>query len=220
MPSRMLAGFGLLLALLLIDLVVVIGVGEPSAVSRATQLVVAGATLALAGFGSRVSGRLSWTVTLVAAIVVVLGIFVLTTGLDEHVPGATEIAAAGLYGIGALACSARVLRQERVSLETILGALSVYLLLAFAFGAVFSAIQAITGEPFFTQLDGPAGVADFLYFSLVTLTTLGYGDLTSGLSAGRAASALEAVVGQLFLATFVARTVGAFATVRRSGGDT
>jgi hypothetical protein len=217
-PNAALAGFGVLLSLLLVDLVVVIGLGGSSALTRTTQLVVAGVTLALAGFGSRLTTRASWAAIVVAATGIVLGLFLLTAGFDDEIPAATDIAAGCLYLFGALACSYRVLRQERVTLETVLGALSVYLLLAFAFGACFSAIQTVSGDPFFAQVDGPAGISDFLYFSLTTLTTLGYGDLTSALSAGRAVSALEALVGQLFLATFVARSVGAFQRERSGRG--
>ena len=50
--------------------------------------------------------------------------------------------------------------------------------------------------------------SDFLYFSVVTLTTLGYGDFVSAGSVGRGLSALEALTGQIFLGTVVARFVG------------
>ena len=62
----------------------------------------------------------------------------------------------------------------------------------------------------------------FQYFSFTTLTTLGYGDFTAAQDSGRAVAVLEAMVGQMFLATLVARLVAGFrwsdrAAARHSG---
>ena len=56
----------------------------------------------------------------------------------------------------------------------------------------------------------PANTQTFQYFSFVTLTTLGYGDFTAAQSGGRAIAVLEAMTGQVFLATLVARLVTAY----------
>lgn len=55
-----------------------------------------------------------------------------------------------------------------------------------------------------------ASTQTFQYFSFTTLTTLGYGDFTAAGNAGRAVAVLEALTGQVFLATLVARLVAAF----------
>jgi hypothetical protein len=52
--------------------------------------------------------------------------------------------------------------------------------------------------------------SDFQYFSFTTLTTLGYGDFTAAGSGGRAVAMLEAMTGQIFLATLVAKLVASF----------
>ena len=62
----------------------------------------------------------------------------------------------------------------------------------------------------------------FQYFSFTTLTTLGYGDFTAAGDGGRAVAVLEAIIGQMFLATLVARLVAGFrwsdrAAARRAG---
>ena len=68
--------------------------------------------------------------------------------------------------------------------------------------------------PFFT--DGqPVNAQTLQYFSFTTLTTLGYGDFTAAGSLGRALAVLEAMAGQIFLATLVARLVSAYGTTRR-----
>src|ERR1700748_3722918 len=56
----------------------------------------------------------------------------------------------------------------------------------------------------------PANTQTFEYFCFVTLTTLGYGDFTAAQSGGRAIAVLEAMSGQVFLATLVARLVSAY----------
>ncbi len=61
----------------------------------------------------------------------------------------------------------------------------------------------------------PGNTQTFQYFSFTTLTTLGYGDFTAMDSSGRAVAVLEALTGQVFLATLVARLVAAF----RTSGD-
>jgi uncharacterized membrane protein len=78
----------------------------------------------------------------------------------------------------------------------------------------FAAISAIQAEQFFAEVkDGT--VADFLYFSFVTLTTTGYGDLTAAGGLGRAVAVLEALFGQLYLVTIVALIVSRMARVER-----
>jgi hypothetical protein len=86
----------------------------------------------------------------------------------------------------------------------------VYLLIAMLFATTFGLIAEISGDPFFVQLQSPADEAtsiDYLYFSLVTITTVGYGDLTAAASVGRMMAVFEAVLGQLYLITVVALVV-------------
>ena len=105
----------------------------------------------------------------------------------------------------------RIIRHETVGLETILGAICVYVLIAIAFAGIYGAVN--DGEPngFFAQQIAPNNV-DFLYFSFVTITTVGYGDLTAGTSTGRVLVTFEALIGQIFLVTLVARLVSMYGT--------
>jgi hypothetical protein len=108
----------------------------------------------------------------------------------------------------------RVLRLEQVTAQSIYGALSAYLLIGLMFASWFAAIEAFVSGPFFA--DGQAANAQTVqYFSFTTLTTLGYGDFTAAGSLGRAVAVLEAIAGQVFLATLVARLVSAYGTTRR-----
>jgi hypothetical protein len=78
------------------------------------------------------------------------------------------------------------------------------------FATVFGLTAEIGGDPFFAQMQSPPEQAtsiDYLYFSLVTITTVGYGDLTAAGNVGRMAAVFEAVLGQLYLITVVALVV-------------
>jgi hypothetical protein len=103
----------------------------------------------------------------------------------------------------------RVLAFGTVTLQSIYGAISAYLVIGFMFASLFAAIYHFSGDKFFV----PGEVAStqiFQYFSFTTLTTLGYGDYTAYYSSGQAVAVLEALTGQIFLATLVARLVSAF----------
>jgi Ion channel len=103
----------------------------------------------------------------------------------------------------------RVLARPTVTVQSIFGALSAYMILGLMFAALYAAIQHLGGGGFFAQ-GQPADTQTFQYFSFTTLTTLGYGDFTAAGSGGRAIAVLEALTGQVFLATLVARLVAAF----------
>ncbi len=100
----------------------------------------------------------------------------------------------------------RILRHPEVSIETIAGAIDVYVLLGLVFSALYRSIGAISGTPFFVQTNH-ASPNQFLYFSFVSLTTVGYGDLTAKTNFGRSVVVLEPLLGQIFLVTTVARLV-------------
>ena len=108
----------------------------------------------------------------------------------------------------------RVLRLEQVTAQSIYGALSSYLLIGLMFASFYGALGFLVSGPFFA--DGQAENTETVqYFSFTTLTTLGYGDFTAAGSLGRALAVLEAISGQVFLATLVARLVSAYGTTRR-----
>jgi hypothetical protein len=98
----------------------------------------------------------------------------------------------------------RVLSHRVVTIETLWGALSVYLLIAIAFNYIFLDVQRFGTTAFFGVQES---TSSFMYFSLVTITTLGYGDLAPATNIGRFFATSEAIIGQVFLVTIVARLV-------------
>jgi Ion channel len=110
----------------------------------------------------------------------------------------------------------QILALPVVTLQSICGALSAYLIIGLMFASFYAAMWHLSGTAFFAPGElrhaQMPNTTIFQYFSFTTLTTLGYGDFTAATNAGRAVAVLEAVAGQIFLATLVARLVAAFRT--------
>ncbi|MGH3271731.1 MAG: potassium channel family protein [Trebonia sp.] len=105
----------------------------------------------------------------------------------------------------------RVLAKRTVTIQSIYGALSAYMIIGLMFASGFAAVDYLSTSDFFADNE-PANTQTFQYFSFTTLTTLGYGDFTAGENGGRSIAVLEALTGQVFLATLVARLVAAYRT--------
>jgi voltage-gated potassium channel len=97
-------------------------------------------------------------------------------------------------------------RQTVVNRQTIGGTVAVYLMIGIFFASLYAAMGTIADQPFFSQIDD-AGFSDFLYFSYVTQTTVGFGDLTASIDVGRAAAVVQALTGQLYLVVVLALVV-------------
>jgi len=112
----------------------------------------------------------------------------------------------------------RVLAFGEVTLQSIYGAFSAYLVIGLMFASFFAAIYHFSGDKFFVSGESVYGTQTFQYFSFTTLTTLGYGDYTAAYSSGQAVAVMEALTGQIFLATLVARLVSSFRSTRDRQG--
>jgi Ion channel len=118
------------------------------------------------------------------------------TALLGIVAGLLTIAIAVVIAAGAVA-------QQEVNSRSVAGAICVYMLFGLLFLFLYGVIAAVDHTPFFAQgTDGTRSLR--LYFSYVTLATLGYGDYTPAANLGHALAVLEALLGQLYLVTVVA----------------
>ena len=96
--------------------------------------------------------------------------------------------------------------QGEVNRQSVIGAICVYILLGIFFTFVYGAVAALQSGDFFAQgTDGTTAIR--LYFSYVTLATVGYGDYTAAGDLGRILAVTEALLGQLYLVTVVALLV-------------
>jgi len=124
---------------------------------------------------------------------------------------------AAFLGFIVLAILYRVFQEDRVTGDTVLGGICVYLLLGLAWHVVYSGFEFfapgsfVVGDVAVRSLHAantdPANFPELLYFSFVTLTTLGYGEITPHSEPARMLCTAEAITGQLFVAVFIARLV-------------
>ncbi|MEN8112750.1 MAG: ion channel [Actinomycetota bacterium] len=187
--------------LLLVDLDQKGGVAELLAI---VVTLLTATTLVLAVVAAGIHRR-GFIVALIAAgsLVVTSLAVTITSQADDTFGGLLWL----LLVIAAPVIAMRRLNHHRkVTFETILGAVSVYLLMAIAATYLFLAVDAWTAGSggFFGQAEE---TTTFMYFSLVTITTLGYGDLAPTAELARAIAVWEAVIGQVFLVVVVARLV-------------
>lgn len=111
-----------------------------------------------------------------------------------------------------------VVRAERVTHDTIYGALSVYVLMAIAWGAAYLLLETV--QPGAIVMDAarhPNQMMDWsdcVFYSFVTLTSLGYGDIVPMTAQARSLSILEAVSGIMYVAVLIARLVSIHSVVK------
>lgn len=179
------------------------------------RLVLFLVTLLLTIRTSQVHRRTAWLVVALTTGGTLAVAVLLLTGAGVIGLGVLDAWMSALLLVTVLVIVRRVLTHEVVTVNTILGALSAYLLIGLMFAAIYGALTKLDPTPFFSNNE-PAGADVVQYFSFTTLTTLGYGDFTAATNAGRSLAVLEALIGQTFLVTLVARLVSAF----RSPGDT
>jgi hypothetical protein len=133
---------------------------------------------------------------------------------DLPINPALVLALVGLTGIAAAAAALRfTITSAVVNAETVYAALSTYLLAGLFFGQIYWSIEGITPG----SLVGPDPFSEqaAVYYSFVTLATLGYGDILPRTDIARGVATFEVIGGQLFLAVMVARLIGAFERKQR-----
>jgi len=138
-------------------------------------------------------------------------ILVFTDGFQQNDPTRTFMAPFMVIVIAAFAplvIIRRLVEHRRVTHSTMFGALAGYLLIPIVYFYTFIVIADWQGESFF-EVEYPT--PSYMYFSLSSLTTLGYGDLTAQSNIGHLLSTSEALIGQIYLVSFVAMLVGLFA---------
>ena len=118
-----------------------------------------------------------------------------------------DLLAGVFFAYVAVIILAYLIQETEVTMDVIMAAVCVYLLMAFFWSSTFSVLEYF--QPGSFQLAERTGSAfqDFTYFSFVTLTTLGYGDIVPLTPQAKTLASVEAVMGQIYIATLVARLV-------------
>jgi hypothetical protein len=207
--------YGWVLLLLALTFVVM-AAGPPDRWTRVITVFLQGLTLLAAFLASRVSRRLFRLAAIVALIS-------LLTAIGSVIASDSKDPTSGFFLLNILLVAtvpfviARSLWKRRViDVRTVLGAVCIYVLLGMMFAFLYAAINGLSSGSFFVQTSSPT-VPDFLYFSYITQTTVGYGDFTAAGDLGRALAVLEALSGQLYLVTVIAVLVSRLSG-RNQGG--
>jgi voltage-gated potassium channel Kch len=179
--------------------------------TRLLLVAVLGITLLLVLFASRVP-RAFMRIAIAACLFSVVVVLIEALTDSNLFSGSTYLVFGLLILISPFVILNRIFRHPEVSMATLMGAICVYALLGIVFAEMYLMLNDL--DTFFAQ--GPKPPGDFLYFSFVTMTTLGYGDLSPGSRAAKMVVSIEAIVGQLFIAILVARLVTSYVGRRRS----
>jgi hypothetical protein len=182
---------------------VVMAAGPPDAWTRVVTVFLQGLTLLAALLASRVSRpffRVASVVALFSLVTALVSVFVSSSSTPTSVFFLLNIL---LVATVPWVIARALWRRKLIDVQTVLGAVCIYVLLGMMFAFVYAAINGLGSGSFFVQT-AHATTPDFLYFSFVTQTTVGYGDFTASGDLGRALAVLEALTGQLYLVTIIA----------------
>jgi Ion channel len=199
--------FGVLL-LLLVGSFVALGFADERWMRAVAVLLQIGA-LAV-GFLATTLGRDHRWLGLFALVGTAAIVLVAMSG--DTASGIGEIAGVVVLAALLVAVLDRVLHHEQVSVQTLFGAVCAYFLIGLMFSAVYGALNDFSNTPVFGE---PVDRSVFSYFSFTTLTTVGYGDFTAVTDIARRIAMIEAVLGQVFIATTLARLVSMYKSGRR-----
>ena len=202
----------------LVLVLIMVSIGLPPDNSGRGVVMVALSALTLFA-AVYISGTNAWTPRIVAGLVVFAAFAAAVTwlvpGVKDEVGVATRLVVLSVVivlpfviGGGAL----RAMKEEGVTLGVVFGAVAIYLLIAVAFAVTYAIIGDVESTPFFVG-QGPTKFdefPEFMYFSVITQSTVGYGDYVPATGAGRAFASAQALMGQLYLVSVVAVVVGNF----------
>ncbi len=196
--------YGLVLLLVVVTYVVSVSVTEARAASIVLTVQLATVWLTLR------TSQAHRMVRLVADIVLCLTAIVAGLSFFMHKPGdqlgGIFTVCCLLYLIAPFSIVRHLIMRRQIDTETLLGAVAAYLLIGMFFAFAYKAAGEFGSVPFF----GPAGdgsLSQDLFFSFVTMTTVGYGNLVPAANPGQTFAVLEAVVGQLFLVVAVGKII-------------
>jgi hypothetical protein len=199
--------YGLVLVMIIATYVLAVSIsgrGGPAAL-----LVVQIATVWLALHTSKARRGLRMAANVLFVLAAVAAVANLIADEPDDLVAFTLGASTVLYVVAPVSIVRHIGYRREVDQETMLGALAAYVLIGMAFAFTYRFVAAVQSGPFFGG-GGDGALSDYLFFSFVTLTTTGYGNLVPAGNPGQTLAVFEALTGQLFLVTAVAKVVTAW----------
>jgi len=205
--------YGVVLLLVMAMFVFIMAAPEQGWTRSVLALLLCG-TLIVAAWTSGFGWSLARTLGLITVGVAIAVVAEIVSG--DRAAGAVWLVgfvlAAAIIGVIVLG----VVDQGEVNRQSIAGAICIYLLLGMLFSFAYGSAAKLGSGFFFAQgTDGTAAIR--LYFSYITMATVGYGDYTVAGDLGRTLAVLEGLLGQLYLVTVVALLVGRLRLRRPEG---
>jgi hypothetical protein len=179
-------------------------IAPPGAWPRVVTALLEGAAVVAALSRAQVDRRVLGLVA--GAVAVAVGIAVEAALGGRYLGGISDVVGAGLLVLVPVAVVLEFRRDLTVTVQSVMGALCIYAVLGMLFANVASGASSLTGMHYFAG-HASANSSDYVYFSFITLATVGYGDFVPALGVGRALAVLEGLMGQLYLVTVVALLV-------------
>lgn len=129
---------------------------------------------------------------------------------------------AGFFAVLIAAIFSDIFRRDKVTIDAVLGACAIYALMSMGWASVYEMLESLHPGSFhlpnIVSIGGDAGFSamefELEYYSMITLTTVGYGDIYPVSPAARTMASLEGFLGQLYLAIVIARLVAMQITER------
>ena len=144
--------------------------------------------------------------TFLAIIVGATLLSVLLAATSRRLSGVSDLIVAAVLLFAITVIVRAIVNAKRVTAEAVIGAVDMYVLLGLSFGFLFSGLERVTEIAFFNT-EVLSNRSDFLYFSFVAMTTLGFGDLAPDDNYARPLTVFEVLTGQIILVVVVARVV-------------
>ncbi len=204
--------YGFAFMLIIATLIVSAAVGDKP-VGAFVIPAMLGACLVVTLQASDVRPRVVRLFTVIAVAGALAGGLAAIFGQSDSGRGLSTFIAVAFVVISPIAIFRDVRRRPDITMKTVMGAVCAYLFLGLFFALVYR-IMGVYDPPFFVQTPETT-VPDTLYFSFITLATVGYGDLTAAGQVTRMLTATEGLLGQVYLVTIVAVLVSNLGRSRR-----
>ena len=191
---------------LLLALIALLILAPETRTAEIAEVLVAGGAIVAAIASTGVSRPVGLTAVGIAAIAVAGGIVTLLLRASHAGTGYLLLLTVLVLAVP-VAVVFGLRHEHTVTVQSVFGAIAVYLDVGLIFALLVSITARFSDGPYFAQAAGEGSMSERVYFSFVTLATLGYGDLTPVTALGRLLSVAESIIGSLYLVTAVSLVV-------------